>query len=406
LDIWQADGPQMLRVYSFLPFAYGGWDIKWSRFVDDSHFILFGDGTLSGYRVGNAEPSWSWDIGPGGGFYGLSANRRYLAIKISTGIAVLDALTGKPFGQINLTLSKETAIAFKPDGSRLAVLSDGWLNLIDLSGASPIAEFSAIGCFGREVDWADEGYLLLDHSHLFSVTKQAVVWSYGGVYPNQHGASGAVLDDRLYYTSDRDYYTPDPVRREEHIQPMVGSVFLPDPEARGVLAVVGDPKMLFHPGMNVTLDVRLDGPARQSVIDLMTAKLRADGLGVADSQPIKIVIWEQPGLALDVRYRKEGAPGGAFENIRAQGVLRNLRILRADGQPIWGAGGSGAPPSDVTVKPGQSPEQAVAEQLKKNADSFYKGIRFPKLVPKSTGGFGMTFVDAVGTQQIADLPKR
>lgn len=386
LDVWRIDGAQMVRVHSFRPFPNGGSDVKWSRFADETHLVLFGDDTLSGYTVGVAAPNWSWDTGRTGFSYGFSANRRYLAIAINTGIAILDVNTGKPLGRIDLTLSKDVAIAFKPDGSRLAVLSDGWLDFIDLSSASVSGEFSTIGSFGRALDWASEGYLLLDQTYLFSEAKKAVVWGYGGVTPDQHGSSGAMLNGYLYYASDRDYYNSDPAKRGQHVQSMIGCICIPDVEARDVMAAGGDVKMVLHPGMNVSLKLDIDGPTRQTALDVITEKLKANGFGVADNQAIKLVVEEF----------SVPSPGS-----NERRVIRSVSLFSGDTR-IWGADGS----DSATATNGEPVGHAAAEEIKNaadSADSFYRSIRFPKCIPKSIFGFGMTLLDARGTHPSKEL---
>jgi beta-lactamase regulating signal transducer with metallopeptidase domain len=400
LDLWQVDGDKAAQVVSFAPFTprNGGEQVVWARFVGPDHIVARSfDGELSCYALHPPAQVWSAKLRPANGnANALSATGKYLAVSTGDSIAILDPLTGTPLGGIDLSDRPAQSLAFKPDGKQIAVAGQDEVAVWDLAGGSaPVADVWSVGAAGQAVEWGAEGYLLLDQWHLVSLGKQMVIWSYQGVAPAMHGKLAQVCAGRMYYTADAA-----PTGREH--RPVVASVMLPDEAVRGAIAAAGEPLMALKPGVSLTLDVSVDGSIRQQVIGALTAKLKANGVGVAEGQPLKLVAREEPGQTRDITYRRIGF--GAFgrtDTIHVQEVKRLVALLGADGKPLWQRGGLVLPPPFLSLKEGQSPEAAVAEAMKPSP-RFYESLRIPKLVPEQPDGVGITYLTAAGPQP----PKR
>jgi hypothetical protein len=378
-------------VASFLPFPdrnSGGKFIEWGRFIDSERILTAGNG-IACYEFRTQRQIWSVDAGPFISHYALSPSFNYLAVQTGAGLAVLDAHTGKPLGKIDLDVRFLSGLAFKPDGRQLAAAGADSILIVELHDCSIAAEIWTLTGAPRTIDWGGDGYLLLNHSQLVSMAKNAVAWTYAGLSSDDHGSQGAVLNGRLYYASDRD-------KNGQHLPPVIASVGLPHRSVSDLLAVVGNPRMLLKPGMSVSLDVNVDGAIRQAVIDSLAARLKADGIGIADNQSIRIVAKDEPGRTREINYRLMG-PGamGRTDKVSVQEVKHSLEIIGPDGKTLWANNGLSAPPFFISLKQGESAEQAVAAQMKPNA-RFYTDVHLPKYIPKPGGGFGTTQLDAGG----------
>lgn len=387
LDVWDLSGASPVRVTSFVPFPERNGSakfIEWGRFTDAGHIVAAGKGIVC-FEFRTQQVAWAVDAGFFISHYALSPSRKYLAVPSGFGVSVLDTRTGDGIGKIDMDLRLVGNMCFEPDGRELMAAGMDSLAVINLADCSIATEVWTLNGTPQEVAWAADGYLLLNNSQLVSIAKGAIVWTYAGV----SGSQGAVLNGRLYYVSDRN-------RNGQHSGPVVASVELPDKSVADELTIVGNPRMLLKPGMSVSLDVKVDGSIQQPVIDGLTARLKADDLSIADNQPIKVIAKDEPGKTRDVVYNPMGPGlGRRVDKFSVQEIRHTLKIVGPDGKTLWINSALSAPPVFLSMRPGESAQQAVARIMKPNA-LFYTNVRLPKYIPKPGGGFGTTQLDASG----------
>jgi hypothetical protein len=391
VDVYQIDGETAVRLTTLMPFAQGKGNDKVDSayFLDSDHLVLHGSAELLCVDFRKAVELWSAKTGLFTEL-ALSPNQKYLAIGIRNELDFIEPLSGKPLGRIEADGHPRWSLAFKPDGRELAAAAADTVTIFDLTTGRASAEISAVGAAGSQVDWAADGYLLLDHQLLVSIAKQAVVWTYDGVGHAMHGKLAAMLNGRLYYSVDAQD------RPGQSHRWVIASIALPDPSVRDLLRVIGEPRMALKPGMSISLDVAVDGSIQQKVIDAVTAKLKANGVQIADNQPIKLSIHDEPGETREVSYRLMG-PGafGRSEKISVQEIKHTMQIVGDDGKALWKRMSVTSPPFFISMKRGQSAQDAVNEQMKPSA-GFCEGVNVPRFVPKVTGGFGASLLTATG----------
>ena len=393
LDVWQIDGQNAAHVVTFMPFTprTGGEQIVWAHFAGPDHVLVRSfDGELSCFEFRKAIQIWSAKAGLSN-TNALSATGKYLAASTGHSIAIVEPLSGRALGAIDIGDQPAQSLAFAPDGKQLAAAGQDEVSVWDLSHGASVSDIWSVGAPGQAVEFGASGYLLLDHTHLVSLSKQVIAWTYRGVAPAMHGQLAQVWNGRMYYTADA--ASPGQPHR-----PVIASVALPDESVAGVLASAGDPKLALHPGMNVSLDVNVDGSIRQQVTDALTASLKTNGISLAANQPIKLLAKDEPGQTREVEYRRIGfGARGQMDKISVQETKRLLQIAGADGKPLWQRGGTLMPPPLLSLKAGQSAQAAVAEAMKPSA-KFYESQRLPRYIPKLLDGFGATQLSASGPQ--------
>lgn len=395
LDVWDvSSGEQAKHVVTLLPFDKGEEEpeaVNWAAFVGADHLLaLSRGGRLSLFAFRTGAEIWTAKIGivnP----VAISPNARYVATAHDRQVLVLDAMTGKPQGNLELGEVGAATLSFKPDGSRLAWEASEQLKIWDTASGKLVNDLTLVGVRGSSIEWAAEGYLLLDHSLLVELKKQAVVWTYDGLRDRGRNETTTSFDGRFWYISEAG-------GAQGSRRPVVASIALPDDSVKGILAAVGEPRMAIKPGMSVSLDVSVDGSVQDKVVEALTAKLKQNGLTVAENQPLKLVARSEPGESREITYRKMGV--GAFgqtEKLSVQGLKQSLAFQDDGGKVLWQRAGTTSPPFFITMKPGQSAEEAVQERMKPSP-AFFQSARLPKFVPKTPGGFGRSRVTATGTQ--------
>jgi len=394
MDVWQIDGTTAVHVITFMPFTArtGSEKIVWAKFVGPDHILARSfDGELSCYAFKTATQLWSAKPGLTN-TNALSATGKYVASSTGKSIAILEPVSGKVLGGIDLDGRPAQSLAFKPDGKAIAAAGQDEVAAWDLSRPGALISDSwAVGASGQHVEWGQGNYVLLDHAHLVSLDKQLAVWTYEGVAPAMHGQLAQVWNGRMYYTADA--ASPGASHR-----PVVASAALPDERVAAKIVVSGEPKLAVKPGSSVRLDVQVPGSIRQEVIDSLTTKLKDNGVTIANDAPVSVTVKEEPGETREISYRRIGFRAfGQTDKVRVKEVKRSIAIS-IDGQALaWQRGGTMMPPMFLSLKEGQSIDQAVNDAMKPSA-LFYQSVRIPKLIPEQPDGFGLTPLSATGPQ--------
>jgi beta-lactamase regulating signal transducer with metallopeptidase domain len=394
LDVWQIDGEKAVHVISLMPFTArtGGEKVVWAKFVGPDHILARSfDGELSCYAFKTATQLWSAKPGLTN-HNALSATGKYVAASTGKSIAILEPISGKVLGAIDLDGRPAQSLAFKPDGKAIAAAGQDEVATWDLSKAGALVSDSwAVGAPGQHVDWGEGNYILLDHSHLVSPDKKLVVWAYEGVGAATHGQLAEVWNGRMYYTADA-------ASSGSSHRPVVASVALPDEQVGAKIISSGEPKLALKPGTSVGLDVQVQASIRQKVIDALTSKLKDNGVTIANDAPVRVTVKDEPGETRDVSYRRIGFRAfGQTDKVRVKEIKRSIAIS-VDGQaPAWQRAGTMMPPMFLSLKEGQSIDQAVKDAMKPSA-KFYQGIRIPELIPEQPDGFAVTPLSASGPQ--------
>ncbi len=390
LDVWDIGDTSgdAKHVVSFVPFETG--DVKWMRFLDNDHLLTQDNsGTVAMWEFRAAKLIWS-----GGAHAGvtpaISPNGRYIAIgEANIEIVIADARDGKPLGKLPADNGSQWVLSFKPDGKQLAGVGTESLCIWDLAGGKLASQITVIGNPGRSIDWVDEGFVLLDNSYLTSLEKKLVVWTYEEAGWGFGTRRGAEFARRYWYATE-----------SSKSAAALVSIELPDPAARNAAASVNaDQEFVLHPGMKVSLDVRLSGDARQKVYDSLKKRLTDNGLIVADGQPMKVTAYTEDGTEHEMQYHSFGIARGVapMTHMKVRDIKNIVAIQSPDGKNIWQRLYVVGPPFGLTLKEGQTINQAVAEHMVPNI-GFFQSVNTPAYLPRSRTGLGTSKLTASGAQ--------
>jgi hypothetical protein len=157
--------------------------------------------------------------------------------------------------------------------------------------------------------------------------------------------------------------------------------------------------MVIRPGLRVSLDVNVPGDARDRVVASLKAKLRENGITVADGQTLRLVARTEPGETHQMKYGNFfGPPGaGATTDMSVTDIKGVLGFTGPDGKFLWQRVAVVTAPSILSPKEGQSVQQAVADAMKPPI-ALFENTRIPVYVPKSSSGFGTSHLTGTGAQ--------
>jgi WD40 repeat protein len=163
----------------------GAQEIKWAGFVGNDRIVSVSRlGQLRVFDTDGAKPLTSVEGSPGRP--ALSPDGSKVAILTGNAVTLVDPTEGKVIGTRWIgTLPSHPALAFSPDGSKLAIGGNGkavFLNLVsgDVQEAViPKLHVTDVGGFDKPFGWAGNSYLFAD-GHLHDLRLPASIWDYSG----------------------------------------------------------------------------------------------------------------------------------------------------------------------------------------------------------------------------------
>lgn len=377
--------------------------VIWADFIAETRLLTLShfDGELVLWQVPERKAVYRLRVGKSA-HAALSPDRKYIALLAGNRIVMLDALTGKSAGEMQLPIvataspHAQDAFSFSDDGTRLAVTvvegADRFLFAYDLKTGQKTGEASLPFNFDQ-IQWHDERQLFAstDNRHssqvaLVDLDRKVIVWRYaiqGGYW------LPAAPDKRMWMVAAMQNYAPTLV-----VQP-----FGLEPEVKAALATLPlNPPPLFGPGATVTLDAGNVGGGigasdlSSKVQAAWTSMLQSRGAKVGAGSGVRLTGSCTPGKTRTEAYRVMQF-GIRSANVPHEFSLTltdydlQMQLVDSSGKVLWKketrAYASG-PGSFSNLPDGVSPQQHLTERIQAQqsaaVESFFKGCRLPYMV--------------------------
>ena len=266
---------------------------------DESHLVtLSGAGRLVAWDVDETKAIFAAEnvsqpaASPGG---------RYVSYCDGQACYIVETATGVLVGRIP-DVSDVQAVAWHPDGSRIALLSQHsaayYLFTVDVASGTVSPPFP-VPVISGHLRWFGDRYVLLDHTKLIDVDQKVVAWTYalpaGDPLPTGP-------DDRHWFIADSGG------------KALLEAMELPDRQAQTRLAgATLAPAFVLQPGGTCSLSLQLnhaaiDGATRQAIETGLREQLTRNKITVAGSQPVtlQVSITETMGQTVEREYSSIG----------------------------------------------------------------------------------------------------
>ncbi len=363
-----------------------------ARFVDADHVITVSfPGKLVLWKISKAKAVYRMDLS-NNGMPALSANRKYLAAPVNNGMFVFDALTGNTLGRLPGDPGVVTALSFRPDGTQLAALSTQRLLVWDLAKGDLYRDiYFSQPIHGAAIDWLEKGYLMVGGENLIDLERRIVLWRY------QHEA-GRGLAHGYGELGGLFWYA---LTSQDRTQRGLFQARLPHEEAlRTALALKPDELLAVRPGAKVSLNVAVQGDpgAQQTASQALSGQLEQLGMSVASNSRLVLQASTETGKSQQISYRSIGPGGPGVETANVTEQISKLRFIE-NGKVVWEAVSVSGAPYFLTIKQGETLQQALAPYQKPNIQ-FFSSVKIPQYVarPSEAGAYGASSLTPRGIQ--------
>ena len=195
LEIWRPAGKTVQRLKAFQPFPDPDLShVQYAAFLNDQQIIVGADqqNGVGVIKIADGTPVW---FRPNGRAAAVSPDRHYAAV-LDEGLVIVDTATQQVLASIPTDHGGASAIAFSPDGQRIAVGSFGRLSAWNLSDGSPYRVLDDIGmpvAAATGLVWTSPTHILVSNGKLIDLERSWTVWVIGGFVRCSLNYGGATL---------------------------------------------------------------------------------------------------------------------------------------------------------------------------------------------------------------------
>jgi len=389
---WEGKELKPEKVWSYVPpgdnFKN---DPKYAFFIDEDHLVTVNPfSKMAVWNIPQAKALYTADLS-GSGAPAISPGRKHIAVATTEGVCLYDALTGDSIGKLpGGNPGQIQAIAFRSDGKQLAALAMQRLMVWDLEKGSIDRDiYFTKPQVASSIDWVSDGYLLVGGQNLIDLERRVVLWEYnqtGGF----HGKNGAQVGDNYWYlltANDRSARALFPAKLPHNSALQMAQKMKPD----DILAI--------KPGASIAIQWSVQGDQKEvnDSYQSLIQQLQDIGMTYAEKSRLVLQVSTAAGETKEIQYRGFGRFfGGGGETVRVTEYISKIQFVE-DNNVIWMAEAHSGAPHMLSLKEGQTVQQALAQYQKPNV-KFFTQVKLPKYVarPHPSGAYGHSELSAKG----------
>jgi hypothetical protein len=339
----------------------------------------------------------------------LSPDRRLLAIKMQSGIAIIDLEAGSHVATIPIERSAQGNMAFSDDNHHLASINSDGLVRWDLSTGTKSETFKHSSMWApasAKVQWAG-GYLLVNSRHLYDAQRRILLWNFQSA--SESGSSHHRSHDWFwdsFSASEAHAGRLWGVVAESQRTTQLVSAAVPGEEATklGKELPSAEKLLIMRPGdaVAIKVDVDPDIDSLDNVKTAIAANLTDAGFKVGDSADLVVTAFckrkPQQNIRIDMGFDWTTHQRGEIVERAITPCITTL-ALTLKGEKVWSEGGLAQPGMVISLQKDETLDQALDRLTKPGIDWIKKRKYDPYLTRpgKATaeGAYGTSDLPAV-----------
>ena len=368
IDFWKIADKKVDHLVSFVPYVMNAWpdlDPEWSAWLDDERlFTVNNEGQLILWQVEGAKAVYELMIDRSSRPI-LTHGRKHLVVPTSTGVQFFDAKSGELEAVVGSGDCLRAALAFSPSGKQLAIVSSGFVDVLDVTTGETTRSFPCQGANSRDaIAWVDEDYLFTANGLIINVPLRLIAWKYeirSSLVKSLAGTHWALLENRA--------------NKSQVLTPLE----LPPAEAVAAVDHLDKEQLLVvRPGDTIDIDVQIsDGLLAEEVKRSLAEALVETGMKVGDDSGLRLVARTSTGETQKVHYRRFHVFRGEGETIDVTSRVYEIELL-LDGAVVWERKSTHSAPRHLQLQEGETIRAAIARVMKPRA-GYFRG-RLPSYV--------------------------
>ena len=347
----------------------------------------------------------AWEVSSGKPLYQLSGQRdaaptlsadgKFLAVATDQEVAILDVAAGKAVALLPVKSLGHAAVAFSPDGKRLAHGNMGVMTIFDLTTGQQEKSFDApfVNLNDAAFCWADTDHVLAGDT-VYSVEYGVALWKYSG------GERFRPAGEYIYTMLNN---------RDRAPGALVPVLMPPARAVKQLEAISRTPDfVILKPGSEIKIDTSgVSDPLKQSQIRIALIK-RAEAAGYQVADDAKVVLKATTGFGKEeeVTYTTSRERMGLFrgsekpKSYKVRPFYANV-VIEYEGKTAWRQG-SGGTPFGLLLRNGETVESRMAKLSEPNY-ALFDAVKLPKKLNKPLGdrtgaGLGSSTITAAGAR--------
>jgi hypothetical protein len=345
----------------------------------------------------------------------LSPDRRLLAVRMQTGIAIIDLQGGSHVATIPIERSSQGNLAISDDNRHMASINADGLVRWDLSTGSKSETFKHASMWApasAKVQWAAD-FLLVNSRHLYDPNRRILLWDFQSV-PDEDKWRGPS------HRGSHDWFWDSFSASEAHAGRLWGVIVesqrtmqlissaVPGEEAIKLDKELPSPDklLIMRPGdkVSIKVDVDADIDSPDNVKAAISANLTDAGFKVADAADLVVTAFckrtPQQNIRIDTGYDWANHKRGEIVERTITPCVTTL-TLTLKGEKIWSEGGLAQPGMMISLQKDETLDQALDRLTKPGID----WIKKRKYDPYLTRPGKATAEGAYGTSDLPSVDK-
>lgn len=396
LSVWDIGKSEPVEIVAWSPYAPEKFDFRHGEvpgveWLDDNRFLTVnGSGQAVMWNLSGAKPKAVYQIdGVSGARVALSPGRAYFALSTPRGVEIFRSADGALLSRMEANaVPAAGSLAFDPEGKFLTLVSGKRIYHWDAVSGKQLSDFYCeTFAGGGDHAWVGDD-LILVNGDVIDLKQQRILWRYDGAGPVSC------------------YWFPHEwiAMQNQSVRGLL-PFQLPHAEALAARQNQSDAAaFVTKPGSSITVDNQVSDENRDAIEAGLQQALKQCSLNPTTDQPVRLVVRLGEVKTENPSYRRFG------ESLFSEGekvVVETGRIyeatLEVDGKVAWRSQSnqwSGGAPFHVTMKEGETIQQAVDRVRESRKGKFVFVIPLPRYIahPDKAGPAGTSKLTLAGIQ--------